>query len=65
MSNITKLEFMALDISRMNYLSWILNVEIHFDGMNLGDTIEEGNQASRQDHIKALIFLHHHLHEGL
>ena len=27
--------------------------------------IKEGNQASLQDHAKALIFLRHHLHEGL
>ena len=46
MSNITKLEFVALAISGKNYLSWILNVEIHLDAMNLGATIKEGNQAS-------------------
>ena len=28
------------------YLSWILDVEIHLDAMNLGVTIKEGNQAS-------------------
>ena len=33
--------------------------------MNLGATIKEGNQASLHDCTKALIFLHHHLHEGL
>ena len=65
MSNITKLEFVELDISRKNYLSWILDVEIHLDTMNLGATIKEGNQASLQDCAKALIFLCHHLHEGL
>ena len=65
MSNITKLEFAALDISGKNYLSWILDVELHLDAMNLGATIKEGNQASLQDRAKTLIFLHHHLHEGL
>ena len=65
MSNITKLEFVALDISGKNYLSWILDAGIHLDAMNLGATIKEGNQASQQDHAKALIFLRHHLHEGL
>ena len=64
MSNITKLEFIALDISGKNYLSWILDVEIHFDAMNLGATIKEGNKASLQDRAKTLIFLCHHLHEG-
>ena len=33
--------------------------------MNLGAMIKEGNQASLQDHAKTLIFLRHHLHEGL
>ena len=40
MSNITKLKFAALDISGKNYLSWILDAEIHLDAMNLGNTIK-------------------------
>ena len=32
---------------------------------NLGVMIKEGNQASLQDRTKTLIFLRHHLHEGL
>ena len=43
----------------MNYLSWILDTEIHFDAMNLGNT------ASRKDRAKTLIFLHHHIDECL
>ena len=46
MSNITKLEFVALDILGKNDLSWILDTEIHLDAMNLEATIKEGNQAS-------------------
>ena len=65
MSNIAKLEFAALDISGKNYLSWILDAEIHLDAMNLGNTIKEGNVASQQDRAKALIFIHHHIDEGL
>ena len=65
MSNLTKLEFVTLDISGKNYLSQILDAEIHFDAMNLGVTIIEGNQPSLQDRAKALIFFHHHLHKGL
>ena len=65
MLNITKLEFVALDISGKNYLSWILDVELHLDAMNLGATIKQGNQTSLQDRAKTLIFLHHHLHKGL
>ena len=63
MSNITKLEFVALDILRKNYLSWILDVEIHLDVMNFVTMIKEENQASLQDHAKTLIFLRHHIHE--
>ena len=65
MSNLAKLEFVALNISGKNYLSWILNVEIHLDAMNLRNTIKEANDASLQDHAKALIFLRHHIDEGL
>ena len=65
MSNIAKLEFAALDISGKNYLSWILDAEIHLDAMNLGNIIKEGNVASQQDRAKALIFIRHHIDEGL
>ena len=65
MSNLTKLEFVTLDILGKNYLSWILDAEIHLDAMNLGAMTKEGNQASLQDHAKALIFLRHHLYKGL
>ncbi|KAJ0035486.1 hypothetical protein Pint_26071 [Pistacia integerrima] len=65
MTNLTKLEFAALDIMGKNYLSWILDAEINLDAIGLGDTIKEGNESSNQDKAKAMIFLQHHLHEGL
>ncbi|KAI3454901.1 hypothetical protein Pfo_011564 [Paulownia fortunei] len=65
MSNLTKLEFIALDISSNNYLAWTLDVEIHLDPMNLGETIKEENEASLQDRAKEMVFLRHHLHEEL
>ena len=65
MSNLAKIEFVVLNILGKNYLSWILNVEIHLDAMNLRNTIKEANDASLQDHAKALIFLRHHIDEGL
>ena len=33
--------------------------------MGLADTIQENNEASNQNRAKAMIFLHHHLDEGL
>ncbi|XP_040930097.1 uncharacterized protein [Gossypium hirsutum] len=65
MSNLTKLEFVALDITGNNYLSWVLDAEIHLDAKGLGETIKEGNEESTQDKAKAMIFLRHHLHESL
>ena len=46
MSNITKLEFITIDISGKNYLEWTLDAEIHLDAMNLEETIKEGNETS-------------------
>jgi hypothetical protein len=64
-SNLTKLEFVALDISGKNYLSWILNAEIHLEAMNLEETIRDDNDEYQQDRVKAMIFIRHHLHEEL
>ena len=46
MSNFTKLKFEALNITEKNYLSWILDIEIHLAAQGLGDTIKEGNKES-------------------
>ncbi|KAL4610910.1 hypothetical protein ACB092_08G086500 [Castanea dentata] len=65
MSNLTKLEFATLDISDKNYLSWILDVEIHLEAMALAETIKDDNEESPQNRAKAMIFIRHHLHEEL
>ncbi|KAI3446776.1 hypothetical protein Pfo_003441 [Paulownia fortunei] len=65
MSNLTKFEFIVLDISGNNYLAWTFDAEIHINAMNLGETIKEINEASLQDRTKAMIFLCHHLHDKL
>jgi ferritin len=59
MLNLTKLEFTAFDISENNFLSWIFDDEIHLEAMNFRKTIKEENNA------KTMIFIRHHLHEGL
>ena len=48
-----------------NYLSWVFDAKIYLDAMNLGETIKEGNTTLSQENAKAIIFLRHHLHEGL
>ncbi|XP_021727808.1 uncharacterized protein LOC110694912 [Chenopodium quinoa] len=65
MLNLAKLEFVALDITGNNYLSWVLDAEIHLDAKGLGETIKEANKTTPQDKAKAMIFLRHHLHKGL
>ena len=65
MSNLSHLEFVALKISGSNYLSWILDAEIHLESMGLGDTIKADNKASLKDRTKAMIFFRRHLDEGL
>ena len=65
MSNLAKLEFASLDFTGKNYLSWVLDSEIHLDAKGLGNTIKAGNKESSQDKAKAMIFLRHHLHESL
>jgi len=46
MSNLSKLEFVTLDITGKNYLSWVLNAEIHLNAKGLGDTIKQENKVS-------------------
>ncbi|XP_049391535.1 uncharacterized protein LOC125855933 [Solanum stenotomum] len=65
MSNLSKREFVALNISGKNYLSWVLDAKIHLTAKGLGDSIIKGNKASSQDKEKAMIFLRYHLDEGL
>ena len=62
---ISLLEFVALDISGKNYLSWILDAEIHLEAMNLRKAIRDSNAKSQQDRAKAMIFIRYHLHEEL
>ncbi|KAK4397535.1 hypothetical protein Sango_1590100 [Sesamum angolense] len=63
MANLTKLDFIALDVSGTNYLSWVLDAEFHLTSNKFGETIKENTTASEQD--CAMILLRHHLHESL
>ncbi|XP_070662202.1 uncharacterized protein [Malus domestica] len=65
MANLAKLDFVALDITGKNYLTWVVDVKIHLEAGNLGETINDEKSASSQDRAKAIIFIRHHLDEGL
>ncbi|KAF3655194.1 Beta-galactosidase [Capsicum annuum] len=47
-----------------NYISWVLDAEIHLDAMDLGDVIKNENTSS-QNRAKTMIFLRNHLDEVL
>ncbi|XP_070669140.1 uncharacterized protein [Malus domestica] len=65
MANLAKLDFAALDITRNNYLTWVLDTKIHLEAANLRDTIREESSSSSQERAKAMIFIHRYLDEAL
>ncbi|GAV60033.1 hypothetical protein CFOL_v3_03564, partial [Cephalotus follicularis] len=65
MANIENQKFIALDISGKNYLSWILDVKLYLNAKKLRHTIDEDNAASNGERATVLIFLRHHIHDGL
>ena len=65
MLNLAKLEFISLDITRKNYISWVIDIKMYLESMRLTRTIKERNSISPQDKIKAIIFIRRYLNEGL
>ncbi|CAN6712374.1 unnamed protein product [Malus baccata var. baccata] len=65
MTNLARLDFVTLDITGKNYLTWVIDAKIYLEVGNLGETIKEGNSASSEDRAKAMIFIRCHLDEGL
>ncbi|GAV91817.1 hypothetical protein CFOL_v3_35203 [Cephalotus follicularis] len=65
MANIKNRKFIALDISGKNYLSWVLDVKLHLSAKKLRHTIDEDNTASNKERATALIFLSHHIDDGM
>ncbi|KAF8092053.1 hypothetical protein N665_0426s0011 [Sinapis alba] len=59
MSNLTKLKINALDITGNNYITWAVR------GNGLLDTIDCSKTVSDDKKAKAMIFLRHHIHDGL
>ena len=61
MANIEKPKFNILDVSGNNYLSWCLDVELHFQGQGLVETLVESEKYNEKDETNALIFIRRHL----
>ncbi|GAV83382.1 hypothetical protein CFOL_v3_26830 [Cephalotus follicularis] len=65
MANIENQKFIAFDISKKNYLSWVLDVKLHLSAKKLRHIIDEDNAVSNEERVTALIFLRHHIDDGL
>ena len=65
MANIEKPKFHILEVSGNNYLSWCLDMEMHFQGQDLANAITEDGTSNAKDKANALIFIRSHLHESL
>ncbi|GAV83420.1 hypothetical protein CFOL_v3_26867, partial [Cephalotus follicularis] len=65
MTNIENQKFIALDISGKNYLFLVLDVKLHLSAKKLRHTIEEENAVTNEERATALIFLRHHIDDGL
>lgn len=66
MSNISKLEFPALNISGDNYMSWTANVKRHLRAMGALDAISDGfSDCTEEQKAKADVFIHKHIDELL
>ncbi|XP_068304371.1 uncharacterized protein [Pyrus communis] len=67
MSNLNKLNFTALEVSRRNYLKWVQDVKLHLTTKNLHPTIEEktDNPVGEVEKSIAMIFIRRHIHDAL
>ena len=65
MANLEQLEFVALDVLGNNYLSWVLDAELHLSANGLKDIIDPEKIPTVEQNAKAIIFLRHPIHEDL
>ncbi|XP_070660631.1 uncharacterized protein [Malus domestica] len=67
MSNLNKLDFTALEVSRKNYLKWVQDVKLHLTAKNLRSAIEEetDNPVSKAEKATDMIFIRRHIHNAL
>ena len=65
MVNIKKPKFTILDVSGNNYLSWLLDVELHLQGQGLVKSLVEDGHYTEKDKMNALIFIRRHLPNAL
>ncbi|XP_076923309.1 uncharacterized protein LOC143585398 [Bidens hawaiensis] len=65
MTNIAKLEFLALKSSGDNYMPWTANTKRHLKSMGVLEAINENNTLDDHNRAKADVFIHKHIDEIL
>ncbi|XP_068340264.1 uncharacterized protein [Pyrus communis] len=67
MSNLNKLNFAALEVSRRNYLKWVQDVKLHLIAKNLHPAIEDemDNPVGKVEKATAIIFIRRHIQDAL
>ncbi|KAB2614999.1 hypothetical protein D8674_021587 [Pyrus ussuriensis x Pyrus communis] len=65
MSNLNKLNFIALEVSGRNYLKWVQDVKLHLTAKNLHPAIEDemDNPVDEAEKAIAMIFIRRHIHD--
>ncbi|KAM1127775.1 hypothetical protein ACFX15_037101 [Malus domestica] len=66
MSNLNKLDFTALEVSRRNNFNWVQDVKLHFITKNLRPAIEDemDNPIGEAEKATDMIFLHRHIYDA-
>ncbi|XP_068329742.1 uncharacterized protein [Pyrus communis] len=67
MSNLNKLDFTALEVSRRNYLKWVQGMKLHLTAKNLHPAIKEeiDNPIGEVEKATVMIFIRRHIHDAL
>ncbi|KAB2606530.1 hypothetical protein D8674_006247 [Pyrus ussuriensis x Pyrus communis] len=67
MSNLNKLDFTALEVSRRNYLKWVQDVKLYLTAKNLRPVIEDetDNPVGEVEKATAMIFIRRRIHDTL
>ncbi|XP_070676838.1 uncharacterized protein [Malus domestica] len=67
MSNLNKLDFTTLEVSRRNYLNWVQDMKVHLTAKNLCLAIEDETDNPNGEARKAttMIVIRRHIHDAL
>ncbi|KAM1912417.1 hypothetical protein ACFX14_000486 [Malus domestica] len=67
MSNLNKLDFIALEVSRRNYLKWVQDVKLHLTTKNLRPSIENetNNPLGEVEKATIIIFIRRYIHDTM